>query len=342
MKSFTHKEYIMPVRQRGNSWQVDVRKKGIRFRHSYQTEDQANVMLAKVEEAISLGKALPDPEDCNDGKAMTIAALLRKAHERYWSNDKYSSRKVGMINEIVDYIGENRPLSTLNLELIDDLVAYWRNKQNSNATINRKLSIISKASNFAEQRGWLQQKPRIEWQKEGKGRMRFVSQDEEAIMYRVLTQMGYFKERDVFMFLMDTGLRVGELAGLRFDDLQGNKLTTWETKADLPRTVVLTKRALDIFINNKGKLHIPYHTLNKRWNRMKVTMGLEHDDQFIPHCLRHTCASRLVQRGVPILVVQEWLGHKTINMTMRYSHLCPTNLEEAVKVLEPSVTKAVA
>ena len=48
----------MPVRQRGNSWQVDVRKKGIRFRHSYQTEDQANVMLAKVEEAISLGKAL--------------------------------------------------------------------------------------------------------------------------------------------------------------------------------------------------------------------------------------------------------------------------------------------
>lgn len=332
----------MPVRQRGNSWQVDVRKKGIRFRHTYKTEDQANVMLAKVEEAISLGKALPDPEDCNDGKAMTIATLLRKAHERYWSNDKYSSRKLGMINEIIKHLGEHRALSTLNLELIDDLVAHWRNKQNSNATINRKLSILSKASTFAEQRGWLQHKPKIEWQKEGKGRMRFVSEDEEAIMYRVLTQMGYFKERDVFMFLIDTGLRVGELANLRLDDLQGNKLTTWVTKADHPRTVVLTKRALDIWHNNKGNLHIPYHTLNKRWNRMKVTMGLEHDDQFIPHCLRHTCASRLVQRGVPILVVKEWLGHKTINMTMRYSHLCPTNLEEAVRVLEPSVTKAVA
>ena len=332
----------MPVKQRGNSWQVDVRRKGISFRHSYKTEDQAKVMFAKVQEAISLGKALPDPEDCNDGKAMTIAALLRKAADKYWSNSKHGAENTSVSNDIVDFVGEERPLSALNLELIDDLVSYWSKKGNANATINRKLSVISKAANFAYDRGWLDHKPKIEWQKEGKGRMRFVSEDEEAIMYRVLTQMGYFKERDVFMFLIDTGLRVGELAGLRAADLQGNKLTTWETKADLPRTVVLTKRALDIFNNNKGNLYIPYHTLNKRWNRMKVTMGLEHDDQFIPHCLRHTCASRLVQRGVPILVVQEWLGHKTINMTMRYSHLCPTNLEEAVKVLEPSVTKAVA
>jgi len=75
---------------------------------------------------------------------------------------------------------------------------------------------------------------------------------------------------------------------------------------------------------------------------MKTVMNLEHDEQFIPHCLRHTCASRLVQRGVPIMVVQEWLGHKTIQMTMRYAHLCPTNLEAAVKVLEPTVTQAVA
>jgi len=332
----------MPVRQRGSTWQVDVRKKGVKFRHAYATKEQANVMLAKVEEAISLGKALPDAEDCNDGSAMTIATLLRKAHDRYWDNDKYSSRKLGMINEIISHVGENRALSTLNLELIDELIDHWRGIQNSNATINRKLSILSKAGTFAEQRGWLQAKPKIEWQKEGKGRIRFVSEDEQAIMYRVLTQMGYFKERDVFMFLIDTGLRVGELAVLRSTDLQGSKLTIWKTKADLPRTVVLTKRALEIYNRYEGDLHIPYHTLHKRWNRMKVTMGLERDEQFIPHCLRHTCASRLVQRGVPILVVQEWLGHKTIQMTMRYSHLCPTNLEEAVKVLEPTVTQAVA
>lgn len=332
----------MPVRQRGNSWQVDVRKKGIRFRHSYQTEDQANVMLAKVEEAISLGKALPDPEDCNDGKAMTIAALLRKAGEKYWGNSKHGSENTSVINDIINFVGEQCPLSALNLEMIDELVSHWSKRGNANATINRKLSVISKATTYAYDRGWLAHKPKIEWLKEGKGRMRFVTPEEEADMYRVLTQMGYFEERDIFMFLIDTGLRVGELNRLRLSDLTDNKLSIWETKADHPRTVVLTKRAKDIYVKYNGQLSIPYRRLIRHWNHMKCAMGLEHDDQFIPHCLRHTCASRLVQRGVPILVVQQWLGHKGIAMTMRYAHLCPTNLEEAVKVLEPTVTQAVA
>ena len=332
----------MPVRQRGNSWQVDVRKKGIRFRHTYKTEDQAKVMLAKVEEAISLGKALPDPEDCNDGKAMTIAALLRKAADKYWSDSSHGSKNTSVIEEIINHVGENVPLSALNLEMIDELISYWKKKGNASATINRKLSVLSKATTYAKDRGFIDFKPKIEWQKEGKGRVRFVTDQEEADMYRVLTQMGYFQERDIFMFLIDTGMRVGELNNLRFSDLIGNKLPIWETKADHPRTVVLTKRAKDIFVKYKGHLSIPYPRLISHWNHMKCAMGLEHDEQFIPHCLRHTCASRLVQRGVSLLVVQQWLGHKTIAMTMRYSHLCPTNLEEAVKVLEPSVTQAVA
>ena len=332
----------MPVKQRGNSWQVDVRRKGISFRHSYKTEDQAKVMFAKVQEAISLGKALPDPEDCNGGNAMTIDALLRKAAEKYWSDSKHGSENTSVINDIVAFVGEERPLSALNLEMIDDLVSHWSKKGNANATINRKLSVISKAANFAHDRGWLDHKPKIEWLKEGKGRMRFVTPEEEADMYRVLTQMGYFEERDIFMFLIDTGLRVGELKKLRFSDLTDNKLSIWETKADYPRTVVLTKRARDIYVKYKGNFSLSYRQLIRHWNHMKCAMGLEHDDQFIPHCLRHTCASRLVQRGVPILVVKEWLGHKGIAMTMRYAHLCPTNLEEAVKVLEPTVSQAVA
>lgn len=332
----------MPVRQRGNSWQVDVRKKGIRFRHSYQTEDQANVMLAKVEEAISLGKALPDPEDCNDGKAMTIAALLRKAADKYWSDSLHGSKNASVIEEIINHVGENVPLSGLNLEVIDGLISHWKAKGNANGTINRKLSVLSKSATFAQDRGWLDHKPKIEWLREGNGRMRFVTPEEEADMYRVLTQMGYFEERDIFMFLIDTGLRVGELKRLRFSDLTDNKLSIWETKADHPRTIVLTRRAKDIYVKYKGNFSITYRQLILHWNHMKCAMGLEHDEQFIPHCLRHTCASRLVQRGVPLLVVQQWLGHKGIAMTMRYAHLCPTNLEEAVKVLEPSVTKAVA
>ena len=79
---------------------------------------------------------------------------------------------------------------------------------------------------------------------------------------------------------------------------------------------------------------ISYWGFRHRWERVKTHMGQAADVQFVPHCLRHTCASRLVQRGVSIPVVQAWLGHKTIQMTMRYAHLAPKNLMDAASVLE--------
>jgi integrase len=52
------------------------------------------------------------------------------------------------------------------------------------------------------------------------------------------------------------------------------------------------------------------------------------------HCLRHTFASRLVMAGVDIRTVQELLGHKTIGMTVRYSHLAPKHTLAAVERLD--------
>jgi integrase len=48
------------------------------------------------------------------------------------------------------------------------------------------------------------------------------------------------------------------------------------------------------------------------------------------HDLRHTCASWLVQAGVPLLTVRDFLGHSTVAVTQRYAHLAPRHLEEAI------------
>ena len=63
-------------------------------------------------------------------------------------------------------------------------------------------------------------------------------------------------------------------------------------------------------------------------------MSLMDDSHFVPHICRHTFASRLVQRGVGITVVQQLCGHKTLEITLRYAHLAPSNLDEAIKKLE--------
>lgn len=52
------------------------------------------------------------------------------------------------------------------------------------------------------------------------------------------------------------------------------------------------------------------------------------------HDLRHTFASRLVQRGVTLLAVSQLLGRKSVKMTTRYAHLAPSDLKDAVAKLD--------
>jgi site-specific recombinase XerD len=63
-----------------------------------------------------------------------------------------------------------------------------------------------------------------------------------------------------------------------------------------------------------------------------VTAAALHDVRM--HDLRHTFASRLVQRGVPLLTVSELLGHASLKMTMRYAHLATETLRHAVAKLD--------
>ena len=57
-------------------------------------------------------------------------------------------------------------------------------------------------------------------------------------------------------------------------------------------------------------------------------------EDFHFHDLRHTFASRLIMAGVDIRTVQELMGHKTIAMTLRYSHLSPDHKRKAIQALE--------
>ncbi|MEA2780574.1 MAG: hypothetical protein QOK29_2118 [Rhodospirillaceae bacterium] len=65
-----------------------------------------------------------------------------------------------------------------------------------------------------------------------------------------------------------------------------------------------------------------------------VALGPAEGDQFSLRVLRHTCASRLVQNHVALLVANDWLRHKALTRTIGYAHRAPKNLLDAARVLE--------
>ncbi len=88
-----------------------------------------------------------------------------------------------------------------------------------------------------------------------------------------------------------------------------------------------------IFCKKDGK---PYNSIKKSFSRVMKIAGIE---DFRPHDLRHTFASHLVMSGCDIRTVQQLMGHKTITMTMRYSHLSETHLKNAVNRLGEKLTQ---
>jgi len=76
----------------------------------------------------------------------------------------------------------------------------------------------------------------------------------------------------------------------------------------------------------------------KRYQNVKISfqtaLRRAHINDFHFHDLRHTFASHLVMAGVDIVTVKELLGHKSIAMTLRYSHLAPGHKAQAVKTLD--------
>jgi integrase len=154
---------------------------------------------------------------------------------------------------------------------------------------------------------------------------------------------------DIIIFAVATGMRQGEILNLRWNEVDlsrrivrvGNK-DGFRTKAGKERNVPLNDMALKIiagrgrtgryvFVNTNGeKVH--RDTLTKTFKKKIRKLGLEEELHF--HSLRHTFASWVVQRGVPLYHVQKLLGHSSIKITEIYSHLEEDNLRSCVNVLD--------
>ena len=98
---------------------------------------------------------------------------------------------------------------------------------------------------------------------------------------------------------------------------------------DALKAVRITALTMDKVFCNQDRLL--YRSFRTTFERAVRKAGLT---DFTFHDLRHTFASRLVMRGVDLPTVKELLGHKTIAMTLRYTHLSSDHKQRAVNMLE--------
>jgi len=329
----------MAIRQRGNSFQVDVTIKGHRYREDCKTHEEAQQREAHIRAALLSGKPVDLEDRPSKGKGMTLKELQKRTYEREWRGTK--GERTALLNSTlaVKYFGADALAEDIDTEAVDEWVSDLETSGNSNGTINRKLSALSTMLHFAHERGWITSLPLMGRKKEGEGRIRFLVDEEEAKLLATCRVWGKQDEHDLFMFLIDTGARLGEALRLEWSDTTGGKATFWETKGGQPRTVPLTNRVQEMLRRRQATgirkpFDLEYGQVRRTWERIRTHLRMNDDPHWVIHILRHTCASRLVQRGVSLPVVQKWLGHKTITMTMRYAHLAPENLMAAVHVLE--------
>ncbi|MCT7375998.1 tyrosine-type recombinase/integrase [Chelativorans salis] len=271
-----------------------------------------------------------------------LKELFAKFGDVLWEPGRHKYNVTSFIGEL-DELLLGRRFSAFDQETLDDLIGKLRSRGNSNATINRKMAALSKLLRKAYKMGCIHSLPEFRRQKERAGRIRFLDMEEEKRLFAAIRTRSEDAYR-LCVFLVDTGCRLGEALGLTWNDVQGGRASFWITKSARSRTVPMTARAQSAVKIPKNGHKGPFAMLQQApfraiWNEAKAEVGLGSDTQVVPHVLRHTCASRLVQGGIDMRRVQMWLGHQTLQMTMRYAHLATSDLDPCVDVLELSCRK---
>jgi integrase/recombinase XerD len=161
---------------------------------------------------------------------------------------------------------------------------------------------------------------------------------------RLLSVIGNIRDRAMILVLLRTGMRIGELLRTRVSDvrLPERKILLWVgEKNRTGRVVYLSEDACEVLSawNQKRDAHKPLlfyaqGRCSMSYTRARMLFGkylqkanLTHKGYSL-HCLRHTCATQLLNAGMRLECLQQLLGHSTVEQTRRYARLTDKTREE--------------
>ena len=244
-------------------------------------------------------------------------------------------------------------LVDFSMQDLELLQSDWINQGFSIAYANRLTSILKRT--FTKAYDWemidediLKRVRKVKQLKGENKRLRYLSENEAE---RLISHCEPYLKPIVIMAL-NTGMRKSEILHLTWDrvDLKNRLILLDKTKNGERREIPINDTLFQALSGLTRHIKCDYvfynpETLKPYYDVKKSFAGglrKSHILDFHFHDLRHTFASRLVMGGVDLATIQKLLGHKTINMTLRYAHLSNVHLQDAVKVLDNDRCKIVA
>lgn len=215
-------------------------------------------------------------------------------------------------------------------------------------TVLRYMAALSHAYKIArDEWEWIDQSPidKVRKPRASRGRVRFLSDDERVAL---LEECKKSSNKDLYFIVilaLSTGMRKSEILNLQWDtsvDLERNRIIVQDSKNGDRRSIPLAGLALELM--RKRRLESPFDTglvfpsqkeqkpqkpidIRSVWETAIRNAKIA-DFKF--HDLRHSAASYLAMSGASLVEIAEVLGHRTLSMVRRYSHLSEEHTSNVV------------
>lgn len=335
------------VNKKGVVYRVDwYTPDGRRKRKDFDLKKDAEAWRGKIDVAKREGR-YDEVFDIKKENPVTFNELAAHYRENFKDQRAFQTLKRYFLIPLCEHFGEKQlsQITYLDLETYRNqrqATPTRAGKPRTAATVNREMTLMRHMLNKAIEWGMLAASPLDRGKRlmlrENNHRLRFLT---VAEIDRLIAASAPHLA-PIIEVALHTGMRRGELLGLKWEQIRHGFIYLTETKTGKARQIPVNDQVAQVFkeLRKKNQMKSPYVFLGPDGVRLYgVKRSFENAcrragiESFRFHDLRHTFASHLVMNNVSLKAVQELLGHTDLKMTMRYAHLSQAHLKDAVAAL---------
>ena len=261
-----------------------------------------------------------------------------------WKTPSGTWRKPVIYNRahILRILGTTKNVKKITKGDLAQLRAALQREGRSNGGINRIMAVLNTVLKELVDNEVIDKQPKLKALPENNARKEFYTRQNIADMVKVSREVFYNHElADAILFGVYTGCRQANLLGLEVRDIDlANSLITFrDTKHGEDHIIDVHPELAEMLqVRTEGQPPnakvFTFSNKDELWNAFKKVRNLVGlSDKYVWHSLRHTTGTWLAEKGVPIQTIAKVLGHKTLEMSQRYTKITDQARQSAINSL---------